>query len=261
MSRGGGTSSGALYERGLRVIPGGVNSPVRAFRAVGGVPVTFERGEGAHLIDVDGRQFVDLVMSWGAIILGHAHPVVVSEVEKAVSGGTSFGAPCPDEVKLAEHICKTVPSVERVRMVSSGTEAVMSAIRLARAYTNRSKILKFRGCYHGHADSMLVRAGSGVATLSLPDSPGVPSGAAEDTLVAQFNNLDSVAALFDENQDNIAAVIIEPVAGNMGLIPPAEGFLEGLRALTSEWGALLIFDEVMTGFRVGPSGAQGLFGI
>ena len=261
MSQGGGTSSGALYERGLRVIPGGVNSPVRAFRAVGGVPVTFERGEGAYLIDVDGRQFVDLVMSWGAIILGHAHPVVVSEVEEAVSGGTSFGAPCPDEVKLAEHICKTVPSVERVRMVSSGTEAVMSAIRLARAYTNRSKILKFRGCYHGHADSMLVRAGSGVATLSLPDSPGVPSGAAEDTLVAQFNNLDSVAALFEENQDNIAAVIIEPVAGNMGLIPPTEGFLEGLQSLTSEWGALLIFDEVMTGFRVGPSGAQGLFGI
>tara|TARA_B100000929_G_scaffold286265_2_gene271064 strand:+ start:555 stop:1847 length:1293 start_codon:yes stop_codon:yes gene_type:complete len=261
MSRGGGTSSGAFYERALRVIPGGVNSPVRAFRAVGGVPVMFERGEGAYLTDVDGRRFVDLVMSWGAMILGHAHPAVVSEVEEAVSGGTSFGAPCPDEVKLAEHICKMVPSVERVRMVSSGTEAVMSAIRLARAYTHRSKILKFKGCYHGHADSMLVRAGSGVATLSLPDSPGVPSGAAEDTLVAQFNDLDSVAALFDEHQGNIAAVIVEPVAGNMGLIPPTQGFLEGLQSLTSEWRALLIFDEVMTGFRVGPSGAQGLFGI
>ena len=261
MSRGGGTSSGAFYERALRVIPGGVNSPVRAFRAVGGVPVMFERGEGAYLTDVDGRRFVDLVMSWGAMILGHAHPAVVSEVEEAVSGGTSFGAPCPDEVKLAEHICKMVPSVERVRMVSSGTEAVMSAIRLARAYTHRSKILKFKGCYHGHADSMLVRAGSGVATLSLPDSPGVPSGAAEDTLVAQFNDLDSVAALFDEHQGNIAAVIVEPVAGNMGLIPPTQGFLEDLQSLTSEWRALLIFDEVMTGFRVGPSGAQGLFGI
>ena len=212
MSRGGASSSRALYERGLRVIPGGVNSPVRAFGAVGGVPLAFERGEGAYLIDVDGRQFLDLVMSWGAIILGHAHPVIVSEVERAVSRGTSFGAPCPDEVKLAEHICKAVPSVERVRMVSSGTEAVMSAIRLARAYTHRSKILKFKGCYHGHADSMLVRAGSGVATLSLPDSPGVPAGAAEDTLVAQFNNLDSVAEVLDENQDNIAAVIVEPVA-------------------------------------------------
>ena len=261
MSRGGASSSRALYERGLRVIPGGVNSPVRAFGAVGGVPLAFERGEGAYLIDVDGRQFLDLVMSWGAIILGHAHPVIVSEVERAVSRGTSFGAPCPDEVKLAEHICKAVPSVERVRMVSSGTEAVMSAIRLARAYTHRSKILKFKGCYHGHADSMLVRAGSGVATLSLPDSPGVPAGAAEDTLVAQFNNLDSVAEVFDENQDNIAAVIVEPVAGNMGLIPPTQGFLEGLQSLTSERGALLVFDEVMTGFRVGPSGAQGLYGI
>ncbi len=261
MSRGGGTSSRVLYERGLRVIPGGVNSPVRAFRAVGGVPVAFERGEGAYLIDVDGRRFLDLVMSWGAMILGHAHPEIVSEVEAAVRGGTSFGAPCPDEVKLAEHICKVVPSVERVRMVSSGTEAVMSAIRLSRAYTHRSKILKFRGCYHGHADSMLVRAGSGVATLSLPDSPGVPPGAAEDTLVAQFNNLDAVADLFDEHQDNIAAVIVEPVAGNMGLITPNHGFLEGLQSLTSERGALLIFDEVMTGFRVGPSGAQGLYGI
>ena len=234
MSRGGGTSSRVLYERGLRVIPGGVNSPVRAFRAVGGVPVAFERGEGAYLIDVDGRRFLDLVMSWGAMILGHAHPAIVSAGEVAVRGGTSFGAPCPDEVKLAEHICKAVPSVERVRMVSSGTEAVMSAIRLSRAYTHRSKILKFRGCYHGHADSMLVRAGSGVATLSLPDSPGVPPGAAEDTLVAQFNNLDAVADLFDEHQDNIAAVIVEPVAGNMGLITPNHGFLEGLQSLTSE---------------------------
>ena len=261
MSRGGGTSSRVLYERGLRVIPGGVNSPVRAFGAVGGVPVVFNRGEGPYLMDVDGQRFLDLVMSWGAIILGHAHPMIVSKITEAVKSGTSFGAPCPDEVKLAEHICGVVPSVERVRMVSSGTEAVMSAIRLSRAYTQRSKILKFRGCYHGHADAMLVRAGSGVATLGLPDSPGVPPGAAGDTLVARFNDLNSVIGLFDESKEDIAAVIVEPVAGNMGMIPPAKGFLEGLRSLTSDRGALLILDEVMTGFRVGPSGAQGLYGI
>lgn len=261
MSQGGGAVSRGLYERGLRVIPGGVNSPVRAFGAVGGVPVVFERGEGAYLEDVDGRRFLDFVMSWGAIILGHAHSLIAREVERAARGGTSFGAPCADEVKLAEHICRVVPSVERVRMVNSGTEAVMSAIRLSRAYTERSKILKFKGCYHGHADSMLVRAGSGVATLGLPDSPGVPSGAAEDTLVAQFNDLDSVAELFDKNMNAIAAVIVEPVAGNMGLIPPNKNFLPDLHLLTAQHGALLIFDEVMTGFRVGPSGAQGLYDV
>ena len=242
MSQGGGAVSRELYERGLRVIPGGVNSPVRAFGAVGGVPVVFERGEGAYLEDVDGRRFLDFVMSWGAIILGHAHSLIAREVERAARRGTSFGAPCADEVKLAEHICRVVPSVDRLRMVNSGTEAVMSAIRLSRAYTQRSKILKFKGCYHGHADSMLVRAGSGVATLGLPDSPGVPSGAAGDTLVAQFNDLDSVTELFDKNMNVIAAVIVEPVAGNMGLIPPNKNFLQDLHLLTAQHGALLIFD-------------------
>ena len=261
MTEGGGKTSREIFGRALAVMPGGVNSPVRAFGAVGGTPVVFERGEGAFLFDVDGERYLDLVMSWGALILGHAHPEIVSRLGDALHAGTSFGAPCLDEVRLAEHICGVVPSVERVRMVSSGTEAVMSAIRLARAHTARSKIVKFRGCYHGHADSMLVRAGSGVATLGLPDSPGVPSGAAGDTLVARFNDAGSVADLFDRNANEIAAVIVEPVAGNMGLIPPVEGFLEGLRSLTTDHGALLVFDEVMTGFRVGPSGAQVLYDV
>jgi len=250
-----------LFTRGLGVMPGGVNSPVRAFGSVGGTPVVFERGEGSSLFDVDGNEYLDLVMSWGALILGHAHPEVVSELTDAIGKGTSFGAPCPDEVRLAEHICDLIPSVERIRMVSSGTEAVMSAIRLARAHAGRSKIVKFRGCYHGHADSMLVKAGSGVATLGLPDSPGVPEGAAGDTLLADFNDAASVADLFEHNAGEIAAVIVEPVAGNMGLIPPLGGFLRALRDLTIENEAILIFDEVMTGFRVGPTGAQGVYGI
>ena len=258
---GGGDGSRALFERALESMPGGVNSPVRAFGAVGGTPVVFERGEGAYLVDVDGNRYVDHVMSWGALILGHADPEVVRELTEALGRGTSFGAPCPDEVALAQAIRRMMPSLERIRMVSSGTEAVMSAIRLARAYTGRSAIVKFKGCYHGHADAMLVRAGSGVATLGLPDSPGVPAGAVADTLVARYNDLGSVVELFDEHAGQIGAVIVEPVAGNMGLVLPAEGFLEGLREVTRERGALLVFDEVMTGFRVAPGGAQALFGV
>jgi glutamate-1-semialdehyde 2,1-aminomutase len=223
--------------------------------------VVFERGEGAWLVDVDGNRYVDHVMSWGAIILGHAHPDVVAAVSEALERGTSFGAPCAAEVELAEAVRSAVPSMERVRMVSSGTEAVMSALRLARAHTGRERIVKFRGCYHGHADSMLVRAGSGVATLGLPDSPGVTKGAVADTLMADFNNLGSVQAMLQAHPGEIAAVIVEPVAGNMGLVLPEEGFLEGLRSLTGEAGALLVFDEVMTGFRVGPGGAQARFGV
>jgi glutamate-1-semialdehyde 2,1-aminomutase len=223
--------------------------------------VVFERGEGAWLVDVDGNRYLDFVMSWGAVILGHAHPAVVDAVAQALARGTSFGAPCAAEVELAEAVRTAVPSMQRVRMVSSGTEAVMSALRLARAHTGRDRVVKFRGCYHGHADAMLVRAGSGVATLGLPDSPGVPRGAVADTLVADFNDLESVAALLAAHVGEVAAVIVEPVAGNMGLVPPAVGFLEGLRALTREAGALLVFDEVMTGFRVGPGGAQGRYGV
>ena len=260
-AKGGGPISQEIFQRALSVIPGGVNSPVRAFEAVGGMPVVFARGEGAYLTDVDGNRYVDHVLSWGALIVGHAHPHVVEAVGEALSGGTSFGAPCPDETALAEAIRTAMPSMERVRMVNSGTEAVMSALRLARAFSSRDRVIKFQGCYHGHADSMLVRAGSGVATLGLPDSPGVTKGAVSDTLVADFNDLDSVRRLFEQYRDQIAAVIVEPVAGNMGLVLPSEGFLEGLRALTRQEGALLIFDEVMTGFRVGPGGAQGHFGV
>jgi len=256
-----GPRSRALFERAQGVLPGGVNSPVRAFGGVGGTPIVFERGEGAWLVDVDGNRYVDHVMSWGALIAGHAHPAVVAAVTEALERGTSFGAPCPAEVELAEAIRAAMPSLERVRMVSSGTEAVMSALRLARAHTGRERVVKFRGCYHGHADSMLVRAGSGVATLGLPDSPGVTRGAVADTLVAEYNDLDSVAGLLRAAPDDVAAVIVEPVAGNMGLVLPREGFLEGLRTLCDEVGALLIFDEVMTGFRVGPGGAQGRYGV
>lgn len=250
-----------LLAAAKKVIPGGVNSPVRAFRAVGGEPPFIARGEGACLWDEDGNRYIDYVLSWGPLILGHAHPAVVDALSAAAMKGTSYGAPTALETELAELVVEMVPSVEMVRFVNSGTEATMSALRLARAYTGRHKIVKFEGCYHGHGDMLLVQAGSGVATLGLPDSPGVPPGAARDTLTAPFNSLSAVEALFQQFPDEIAAVILEPVAGNMGVIPPAEGFLEGLRELTEIHGALLIFDEVMTGFRVELGGAQELYGI
>ncbi len=248
-----------LFTEAKNIIPGGVNSPVRAFRAVGGEPLFIERGEGPYLYDVDHNRFTDYVLSWGPLILGHAHPRVTNALKRAVDLGTSYGAPTALETRLAELVCDLVPSLQMVRFVNSGTEATMSALRLARAFTGRDKIIKFEGCYHGHADSLLVQAGSGVATLGLPDSPGVPRGAAQDTLVARFNDLVSVEARFDANPEQIAAVILEPIAGNMGVVPPVEGFLAGLRRLTGKHGALLIFDEVMTGFRVALGGAQALY--
>jgi glutamate-1-semialdehyde 2,1-aminomutase len=248
-----------LFAEALDLLPGGVSSPVRAFRAVGGSPLFVERGEGAYLVDVDGNRYVDYVLSWGPLILGHAHPRVVAALEEALRKGTSFGAPSPLELELALLIRDALPSMELVRFVSSGTEATMSALRVARAFTGREKIVKFVGCYHGHADFLLVQAGSGVATLGLPDSPGVTPGAVADTLTAPFNDLDAVERLFEANE--IAAAILEPVVGNMGLVLPQPGFLEGLRELTTEHGALLVFDEVMTGFRVHPGGAQALYGV
>lgn len=249
------------FAEAMRLLPGGVNSPVRAFKAVGGQPLFIERGEGAYLVDVDGNRYVDYVLSWGPLILGHAHPEVVAALQKAAARGTSYGAPCPQEVELARLVTEMMPSVEVVRFVNSGTEATMSALRLARAYTGRTKIVKFQGNYHGHPDMLLVQAGSGVATLGLPDSPGVPPATVADTLTARYNDIDSAARLFDSFPLDIAAVIVEPVAGNMGMIPPAPGFLAGLRELTASHDALLVFDEVMTGFRVHPGGAQALFDI
>ncbi len=253
--------SAAAFEAARRVIPGGVNSPVRAFRAVGGVPPFIDHGAGSHLVDIDGNTYIDYVLSWGPLILGHAHPEVVEATVAAIHRGTSFGAPTEAETRLAQLIVDRVPGIDEVRLVNSGTEATMSALRLARAATGRDKILKFAGCYHGHADLLLVQAGSGVATLGLPDSPGVPKGATQDTLVAPYNDLDAVRAMFDEQGSEIAAIIVEPVAGNMGMVSPVEGFLQGLRDVTQAHGAVLIFDEVMTGFRVSPSGAVGLYGI
>ena len=253
--------SETLFERAKNCIPGGVNSPVRAFGSVGMSPRFIDRAAGSRIFDADGREYIDFVGSWGPMILGHSHPVVLEAVEKAIRDGLSFGAATEREVEMAELICSMVPSIEMVRMVNSGTEAVMSALRLARGFTGRSKIIKFTGCYHGHCDAMLVKAGSGVMTQGIPDSAGVPVGCTQDTLPAVYNNLDSVKALLETNREQVAAVIVEPVGANMGVVAPAEGFLSGLRTLCDQYGALLIFDEVITGFRLAADGAQGYYGI
>lgn len=255
------TNSNELFNRAQQVIPGGVNSPVRAFKGVGGTPVFIQKAQGAYIYDTDGKQYIDYVGSWGPMILGHNHPAILNAVLKAAENGLSFGAPTPSEIDLAELVCQIVPSIEMVRMVSSGTEATMTAIRLARGYTNRNKILKFEGCYHGHSDSLLVKAGSGALTLGQPSSPGVPEDFAKHTLTAEYNNLASVKALFEEFPQDIACVIIEPVAGNMNCVPPKNGFLQGLRELCDQYGSLFIIDEVMTGFRVALAGAQTYYGV
>jgi glutamate-1-semialdehyde 2,1-aminomutase len=254
-------ASAALEARAVRVIPAGVNSPVRAFKAVGGGPVFMKRGRGCTVEDADGNVYLDYLGSWGPLILGHAHPKVVEAVQTAAADGTSFGAPTEREVVLAETITRALPSIELLRLVSSGTEACMSALRVARAFTGRSRIMKFDGCYHGHADSLLVQAGSGAITFGTPDSAGVSAGVASETISVPYNNLAAVRSAFQQYGSEIAAIIVEPVAGNMGVIQPAPGFLDGLREITTQAGALLIFDEVVTGFRAGFHGAQGLFGI
>ena len=255
------TLSEQLFERAQHTIPGGVNSPVRAFKSVGGTPVFIDRADGAYLYDVDGKRYIDYVGSWGPMLLGHNHPAIREAVIKAAEKGLSFGAPCPAEIDMAELVSKLVPSMEMLRMVSSGTEATMSAIRLARGYTGRNTILKFEGCYHGHADSLLVKAGSGALTLGVPNSPGVPADFAKYTLTSEFNNLTQLQALFAEHGSDIACIIVEPVAGNMNCIPPQPGFLQGLRELCDQYGSVLIFDEVMTGFRVALGGAQAYYGV
>lgn len=249
------------FTRAQKSIPGGVNSPVRAFKSINGEPVFIDKAKGSKIYDIDGNEYIDFVSSWGPLILGHAHDDVVDAIKAAAEKGTSYGAPTVMESQMAELITAMVPSIESVRMVNSGTEATMSALRLARGYTGRDLIIKFEGCYHGHADSFLIKAGSGAITLGLPDSPGVTEGTAKDTLIAKYNDIDSVKTLFDSHKDKIAAVILEPVAGNMGVILPEEGFLQALRDLTTQNGALLIFDEVITGFRLAKGGAQEYFGV
>ena len=255
------TKSNKLFAKAQTIIPGGVNSPVRAFKSVGRAPLFIKRASAAYIWDEDRNKYIDYVGSWGPMILGHANPAILKVVRDVVKRGTSFGAPTNLEVKIAELITKLVPSIEMVRMVNSGTEATMSVIRLARAFTGKDKIIKFEGCYHGHNDSFLIKAGSGAMTLGVPDSPGVPTMIAMNTLTARYNDLASVRTKFEENRDQIAAIIVEPIAGNMGCVPPAEGFLQGLRSLCNEFNALLIFDEVMTGFRVAIGGAQALYNI
>ncbi len=255
------TQSEELFARAQRSIPGGVNSPVRAFKAVGGTPLFIRKAEGCRLWDADGRSYIDYVGSWGPMILGHAYPPVVEAVQQAAARGTSFGAPCAAEVELAERVLRSMPAIERVRFVNSGTEATMSALRLARAFTGRRKILKFEGCYHGHADSLLVAAGSGVATLGIPGSPGVTEGTAADTLTAPFNDIGAVERIVETHGRELAAVIVEPVAGNMGCVAPHASYLQGLRRLTRDCGAVFILDEVMTGFRLARGGAQQVFGV
>ncbi|WP_066311547.1 glutamate-1-semialdehyde 2,1-aminomutase [Bacillus sp. FJAT-29814] len=255
------TKSIEAFKEAQTLMPGGVNSPVRAFKSVNMDPIFMESGKGSKIYDIDGNEYIDYVLSWGPLILGHANDQVVEALKKTAESGTSFGAPSLLENKLAKLVQDRVPSIEIIRMVNSGTEATMSALRLARGYTGRNKILKFEGCYHGHGDSLLIKAGSGVATLGLPDSPGVPEGVAANTITVQYNDLEGVKYAFEQFGDDIACIIVEPVAGNMGLVPPLPGFLQGLRDITTEYGALLIFDEVMTGFRVGYNCAQGHFGI
>lgn len=255
------SKSDGLLAQAEKLMPGGVNSPVRAFRAVGGAPIVIRSASGCRIKDVDGNEYIDYIGSWGPMLLGHAHEYVIEAVERAVRSGLSFGATNPSEVELAELIVELVPSVERVRLVNSGTEATMSAVRLARGFTGRDNIIKFEGCYHGHSDCLLAKAGSGAMTLALPDSAGVPPAVTQNTIVVAFNDIDAVRRVFEENPDTVAGIIVEPVAGNMGVVPPVEGYLQGLKDLCVKYGAVLIFDEVMTGFRVAMGGAQERMGV